>query len=275
MPICTHWHHNWVANRVVRRLWSLPAGGPGREKKGDGPSSQAPCQSDDLPRASRNQQQPRATRQQGGAAAAAPPHQASVRLQGQLAAEMGNQPPSIAAEPAHGAAGEDEGEGLHTGRKQAQSPQLHITCSLERTEAELDSLGGESDPPSSQRSGGFPSLRGMRTRGTSLVASFERSGSPAAFPEELRTGTSAGQHPESARPPPPVHSETVWMASCRPVTHLGRFASRWPLLLYRPDQRLICPQGLRCRRCARPHCFCTPWAARALPLCSAAVETGG
>ena len=43
----------------------------------------------------------------------------------------------------------------------------------------------------------------------------------------------------------PRYSPTIWVASCR--RNLTQFGENWPLLLYRPDIRTVCPFGSRCR----------------------------
>lgn len=50
---------------------------------------------------------------------------------------------------------------------------------------------------------------------------------------------------EVAALPPARYDDSLWMASCRPVSSTGRFSSH--TLLFQPDCRVFCPQGPTCK----------------------------
>ena len=53
-------------------------------------------------------------------------------------------------------------------------------------------------------------------------------------------------------PIPPIrHSDRLWCANCREVSKLNAFSAH--TLLYRPDCRLFCPDGLRCKLMHEEH----------------------
>ena len=51
--------------------------------------------------------------------------------------------------------------------------------------------------------------------------------------------------------PPPVKSDSVWLCSCRPTGCMHRFSAKGAML-FRPDTRLFCPKGARCKLRSRP-----------------------
>ena len=69
-------------------------------------------------------------------------------------------------------------------------------------------------------------------------------------PEGAEGEANQQQH-DALKLPPPVKSDSVWRCSCRPTGCMHRFSAKGAML-FRPDTRLFCPKGARCKLRSRP-----------------------